>query len=950
MPSTELGAVRVRRAEAGDAAAIAGLARSLSPASRRFRYFSNAPDAAIAAEIEREIGAADGTVNFIAMLEDRTPVGHAMYAPTGPGRGELGIEVVDRFQQLGVGAQLLEGLCDDAAAAGIGELTAFVLADNRRMLDMLYRSGRVRADVLEGGERRIAVATRPAATGLTSSAAADALAVFGPNRIETHRERPTVLTWIVRIVTDPMALLLAVAAVTYAALGDRADAIVSAVALLPIALVGVVLEGRADQALARLRALSAPRARVVRDGVEVDLLAEQVVPGDLLVVAEGDVVAADGIVVSGRVAVDESSLTGESVPVERTPEADAEIAAGTTVIGGRARANVTATGPNTRFGAIVTMLGSIKPPRTPIERAIRTLVGRLGLVVIAICVAVVLVERTHGMPWSLALIAGVSLAMAALPEELPMVYTLYLALGAWRLSRDQALVRRLGSVETLGSTSTICVDKTGTLTYGRVELAQIVALDDIAVDAVLASAVLASDPHGADPLDAAFVRAGSVPPDAVLLADEPYDAVRRFAAKRWRVAGQDVRAVKGALETVLALAGPSPALAAEAQRANDALAAQGMRVLAIARADGAEPPRLLGLAAFRDPVRDDAPAALADCRAASVRVVMITGDHPATASAVARSVGFGDDAERVVTGDALAAADESTLRTLVDGARVFARTRPEQKLTIVRGLRAAGQVVAMTGDGTNDALALREADIGIAMGRRGTEVAREAAGLVLLDDDVSTIVRAIRDGRRIFENLRRAFGYLIGFHAPLLGAAIVLPVLGMPLLLEPIHLVWLELIVHPVSSLVYESDAADPALMQRPPRPSGEGLLRRRDWTRPTMLGVALAAVVVALDALALRAGVAPNAARAAALIAMFAGQTLLVFVQRSPERPLWRGPALTRTATLLCAGTLASLACAIFIPPLATLLHLALPPAPLAAAALGAGALATLWLEPFKR
>jgi Ca2+-transporting ATPase len=375
-----------------------------------------------------------------------------------------------------------------------------------------------------------------------------------------------------------------------------------------------------------------------------------------------------------------------------------------------------------------------------------------------------------------------------------------------------------------------------------------------------------------------------------------------------------------------------------------------MRVLAVARADDAQPIRLLGLAAFRDPVRKDAPEALAACRTASVRVVMITGDHPATASAVARACGFGDDAERVVTGDALAAAPPDELTALVDGARVFARTRPEQKLTIVRALRASGQVVAMTGDGTNDALALREADIGIAMGERGTEVAREAAGLVLLDDDISTIVRAIRNGRRIFDNLRRAFGYLVGFHVPLILPAIVLPSFGLPLLLAPIHFVWLELIVHPVSSLVFESDPERPDTMRRPPRPRTEGLLRRRDWIRAGALGLTLAMAVTLVYAYALTHGLGENAARAAARIAMVCGQTVLVFVERSPERPLWRAPAPTRTALVLGAFSLASVALAITVPPLAVLLHLAAPPLSVAFAAAGIGASATLWWEPFKR
>jgi Ca2+-transporting ATPase len=788
-------------------------------------------------------------------------------------------------------------------------------------------------------------------TGLTQIEAETALRRHGPNLIAPRYAPPAFVVWAIRIITDPMALLLIVAAAVYTAVGDRTDAIVSAIALLPIVAVGVVLEGRADSALAKLREMSAPRAVVVRDGIEREIRAEDVVPGDLLVVREGDIVAADANLIDGRVAIDESALSGESIPVDHVPDEIPEIAAGTTVTGGRGKALVTKTGSTTRYGRIALLLRGIHPPRTPIERTIRSLVTRLGLAVLLVCAAVVFVERGHGASWSIALIAAVSLGMAAIPEELPMVYTLYLALGAWRLSRDNALVRRLASVETLGSTTTICVDKTGTLTYGRVEIAEIVPLNGAARDDLLATGVLASDIHGGDPLDAAFARA--VPDDprnaATLLDDVPYEARRRYAAKRWRTGEDEIYAVKGAFEVVTRLVSGED-VPAQARAENERLAAEGMRVLAIARSRGDESLCLLGLVAFRDPLRPDAPAALAQCRSASVRVVMITGDHPATASAIARDAGFGDDATRVVTGDQLAATPEEELPELINGARVFARTHPEQKLLIVRTLRALGETVAMTGDGTNDALALKEADIGIAMGERGTEVAREAAALVLLDDDVSTIVRAIRDGRRIFDNLRRAFGYLVGFHAPLLVPAVVLPVLGFPLLLEPVHLVWLELIVHPTSSLVFEGDDADRDVMSRPPRARTEGLLRRIDWVRATMLGLTLALVVVAIDVWALNAGLPTNVARATALVTMLVGQTMLIFVQRSPNRPFWSGAAPTPVAWALAGGALVSLALGIEVPPLAALLHVAAPPIPIALAAAVAGAVSTVWWEPFKR
>ena len=761
--------------------------------------------------------------------------------------------------------------------------------------------------------------------GLTSAEAARRLARFGPNDLVPARGSGGLVMWLLRLIADPMVVLLAVAGTTYGLLGDRFDAVVVCAALLPIFAVTAVLEYRSDRALERLSRSAPPRARVLRDGGELQVPASEVVPGDILLLREGDVIAADGYLLQAtRLLVDESALTGESLPVEKLPHSGdrTAILAGTIVRSGRGVAAIERTGRSTEYGRISLTLAGLRGQKTPIERSIHRIVFRVAIGVVAACILVVAVQRWHGDSWAIAIIAGVSLAMAAIPEELPMVYTLYLALGAWRLAKDNALVRRLSAAETLGSTTVICVDKTGTLTFGKLALQAVIAVPGVSMEDVVATAALAADADSGDPLDAAILQAyGSSPDRSLRTIEIPFDPDRRYAAGVWRVGPIHVIAAKGAYEVLVERCGGE---APEGFAAfHDAQADRGARVLAVARAetstlldnpvDHAEL-RLIGLIALADALRPAAVEAVAKCRAAGIRFVMITGDHPATARAIAAASGL--NASSVASGDSdLLSWNDQELQKYIGNIDVFARVRPEQKLRIVRALHADGEVVAMTGDGTNDALALREADIGVAMGQGGTEIARAAADLILLDDDVTTIVHAVADGRRIFGNLRHAFSYLIAFHAPLLLSAFLLPLFGAPILLLPIHLIWLELIVHPTSALVFESDPPPPNLMTQPPRKPHTELLRRDDWARAIVLGAALAVMVIAIFSLTIRAGLGVEASRAAALITMFAGQISLVFVERAGSRPIWQVTLRdNRTIVPIVAGTAASLALAIFV------------------------------------
>ena len=826
----------------------------------------------------------------------------------------------------------------------------------------------------------------PGLDGLSSDEARRLLVEHGANALVPERHRTGMASTLVRAATDPMALLLLVAGPTYLLLRDVSDAAITFAALVPIVAVGLVLEVRAERALEGLKRLTAPTATVWRDGRRQTVPTLEIVPGDLVFLQEGDVIPADGDFAAGtQVMVDESALTGESVPVGKAvggSEGERTVLAGTTVLSGRGMFRVTVTGAATGYGRIGTLVAGIKEQPTPLQRLIGRLVRRLGLVALAFCVAVIGIQLSYGKGWGAAVIAGVSLAIAAIPEEFPMVFTLYLALGAWRLARERALVRRLAGVETLGATSVICSDKTGTLTLGRLEVAgltgpgeePILADDGPPGDlgtwgrSLLESAVLASEPLPFDPLEQAIVRfasANGVDVDALharrFVHDYAFDPATKRVTHVWAADGGSEVFAKGAIEGILEVCGAHEDVRREALSANHELASRGMRVIAVASGPLPEPTgdrdrderalRFDGLVALSDPPRPGVAEALAECRQAGIRVVMITGDHPMTAHAVAEHLGLPDDGDRIVTGDDLDAASDEELDAIVARANVFSRTRPEQKHRLVEALKRQGHVVAMTGDGINDAPALRESDIGVAMGQRGTEVAREAATMVLLDDNFATIVGAVRDGRRIFENLRRAFAFLIAFHVPLLLGALVVPLTGTPLLLLPVHLVLLELILHPTISLVFEADPAAPDLMRRRPRPSTSGLLGRRDLVGATALGLTLAAAVLAVYLVRIHQGVPVNEARALAFTTMVLGQLFLVFVGRSPELPVWRASYRdNRALPWIAVGTLLVVFAADDLPGVAEVMRLA----PLSLAQFGlallVAAAATLWLEPFKR
>jgi Ca2+-transporting ATPase len=758
-------------------------------------------------------------------------------------------------------------------------------------------------------ERPDVMQVPPDLEGLSETEAQRLLAQCGPNQW-VPRNRLGWLREALGLLLDPMAVMLAAASLIYFMLGETRDAVVLAVALIPVLGVDVLLEARSRAALAKLARAAAPTAQVVRDAQVRTVPLENVVPGDLLVLREGRMVAADGVTLwIANLAIDESSLTGESEPQAKQPSSavphppiDAQFFAGSVVVSGHGFGRVTATGPATRYGGIAALVADTAPSLSPLQRRAGALVRRLGSVAVVVAVGLVGLSLARGEPWTEAVLGAVSLAMAAIPEEFPIVLTLFLSVGAWRLATRGMLVRRLASVETLGSTTTICTDKTGTLTRGEFQVTEHVVIDPILSDRdFLEAAMLACEQPPADAMERAIGayaehRGVSVPGDGAcwtLVRDYDFDPIGKHMSHVWRNPTKDglfMIAAKGALEGVLAHSRIDQVTRGAAVEANARLAGRGLRVLAVAgrhtnhvgsaRDDDERNLTIYGLLGFDDPLRPEVPAAIAECQRAGIRVKMITGDHALTAHAVAEAAGILHEDDRIVTGDELSSLNEADRMKLIGRATIFARISPEQKYLIVDGLKRAGAIVAMTGDGVNDAPALRRADIGIAMGQRGTDVARATADLVLLDDNFASIVATVREGRHILQNVQRAFLYLIAFHVPIVTLAVVAPLAGMPLVLLPIHLVWLELIVHPVSALVFQAEQATTSVMSRPPRDPAAPLLPRAAVVRSSTSGGLLATAAFGFYAWQLPVIGEPQA-RALALAVLLVGYETLLFAER---------------------------------------------------------------------
>jgi Ca2+-transporting ATPase len=768
--------------------------------------------------------------------------------------------------------------------------------------------------------------------GLTSAEAAARLAGEGPNALPTPGRHglAAVASGVLR---EPMFLLLLAATGIYLVLGDVHEAMVLSASIAGVIAVTVVQERKAERALEALRDLSSPRAMVLRDGERRRIAGREVVRGDLLMLAEGDRVPADArLIEDNGLAADESMLTGESLPVDKRP--GDLVYSGTLLVSGQGRAEVTATGSHSEIGRIGASLATLQPGKTALERETSRIVRLVAAFALALCLVLVVVYALARGDWLGGVLGGLTLAMALVPEEFPVVLTVFLALGAWRISQRDVLTRRMPAIEMLGAATVLCVDKTGTLTENRMTVTD-------TPQAVVDLAALACELDLFDPMEKAIVAAAG--PQALgarkawrLERDYPFSDSFLAMCHAWRSPqGARLIAIKGAPETVLALCGRM-----DAMDEVHAAAGAGLRLLAVAEADWEGtlledprryPFRFAGFVRLADPLRASVPEAVAQCRRAGIRVVMITGDFPGTARQIARQAGI--EADEVLGGEDLAAMDDAALGAAVRRVNVFARVRPEQKLRLVRAYRAAGEVVAMTGDGVNDAPALKAAHIGIAMGGRGTDVAREAAALVLLKDDFSSIVHTVRLGRRIYENIRNAMGYLVSVHVPIAGMAFLPVAFGGPLFLLPVHVVFLEFVIDPACTLVYEAERTEAGAMERPPRDPRAPLFSLEMLTVSFALGAAMLCAVFGAYAWALYAGRVEFEARAVAFSAIVFSNLALLYVTRSRRRSALATLREPNAALWwITLGALVALGVAIYLPAAAALFKFA----PLGAADLG--------------
>ena len=842
--------------------------------------------------------------------------------------------------------------------------------------------------------------------GLTAAQAAQRLAEDGPNALPGG-ERRSLLSIARETAREPMFLLLLAAATLYLVFGDLREGM-TLMGFVVITL-GLTLyqEGKTERAIEALRDLTSPRALVIRDGAPLRIAGSDVVRGDLLQLSEGDRVPADALLLSADgVQADESLLTGEPVPVGKRAALPADTAApdgqtgrprpggddlptvyaGTLIVQGHALARVTATGARSEIGRIGTALGSVEHETSPLQKQTGRLVRHLALLALVLSLSLVVVQGLVRGDWLQAVLAGIALAMAMLPEEYPVVMTVFPALGARRLSKEGVLTRRINAIETLGATTVLCSDKTGTLTGNRMAVTHLAAggptlPDRLALDTLadqplpeafhtlVEFSILASVVEPFDPMEQAFHRLGErfladtehLHRDWRLVQTYGLSPALRAMSHVWAASDGATQTVaaKGAPEAVMDLCHLDAAQRAHIGAVVDGLAAQGLRVLAVARGtfEGQDWPAgehdfdftFVGLLGLADPVRPQVPAAIAECRAAGIRVVMITGDYPATARAIAQQAGLAGPDAQVLSGDEMAALSDAALSERLATVNVCARIAPEQKLRIVQALKARGDIVAMTGDGVNDAPALRAAHVGVAMGQRGTDVARESAALVLVDDDFAAIVRAVRLGRRIFDNLRKAMSYILAVHVPIAGMALLPVLLGWPSLLFPMHIALLELIIDPACSIAFENEPAEADAMERPPRDASAPLFGGLTLWLALLQGLGVLAAV--LGAYAWAAPRLPeDEARAFAFATLVVGNLALIFSNRSATRPIWATLRTPNTVLWAVAGlALALLLAALYVPWAVGVLRFAPLPAHELAAACALGLLSVFWFEAIK-
>jgi Ca2+-transporting ATPase len=792
-----------------------------------------------------------------------------------------------------------------------------------------------------------------------------------------------------------MFLLLVTSGLIYFFLGDITEAVMLMSFVLVIIGITVYQERKTERALEALRNLSSPRALVIRDGQQRRIAGREVVPGDILILSEGDRVPADGILLSSNnLTVDESLLTGESVPVrkipwteglkEQAPGGDDQpfVYSGTLIVQGQALAEVKSTGSGTEMGKIGMVLQEVGRDDTRLKQEITSMVKIIATCGLLLCLIIVIVYGIGRGDWISGLLGGITLAMAILPEEFPVVLTVFLALGAWRISQKQVLTRQVSAIETLGAASVLCVDKTGTLTLNKMTVQSFFADDEFcehdgagensvpdSCHELSEYAILACKKDPFDPMEKALIqlsegdfgRTEHIHEDWRLITEYPLSSDLLAMSNVWQSPdGEEfIIAAKGAPEAIADLCHFSEQEQKKLAEQIDVMASKGLRILGVAKSSFSlsELPRIqhdfvftfLGLIGFADPVRPGIAEAVSECYAAGIRIIMITGDYPRTASNIADQIGI-LHTDNTVTGTDLTKCSDDDLKERLKTATVFARAVPEQKLRIVRALKANNEVVAMTGDGVNDAPALKSADIGIAMGGRGTDVAREASSLVLLDDNFTSIVSAVRLGRRIYDNLKKAMAYIFSIHIPIAGMSLIPVIFDMPLILMPMHIVFLELIIDPTCSIVFEAEKEEQDIMNRPPRSADERLFTPKTLFLSLMQGVVVLGVVMLVYLYSLMSGFLETEVRTMTFITIVLANLLLILTNRSWSETIISTIRTPNTAMRwVFAGTICSLVLILAIPALRNLFRFSLIPVEELVTCVLAASVSVLWFEAWK-
>ncbi|GEQ20529.1 cation transport ATPase [Clostridium butyricum] len=739
---------------------------------------------------------------------------------------------------------------------------------------------------------------------------------YGMNEL-VIQEKPNMLKKFLGVFKEPMFLLLLIAATVYFLLGAPKDGAIMLVFVGFVASITFIQEWKTEKTMNALKDLTSPKVNTLRNGKNILIKSTELVPGDVVFLSEGERIPADCIVLEpSNFSVDESILTGESEYVMKVSTTQSEkstdywkkdiLYAGTLCVFGKCTAIVKFTGINTEYGKIGKAISEAKDEPTPLQKKVSILVKNIAIAGVILCISVMVASYFYSFDILNSILSGISLAMAIIPEEFPVVLTVFLSMGAYRLAKNNTLMRKISAVETLGSATVLCVDKTGTITQNKMKVKSIYSdggifnNEDLKNQELSDLMVLSCEKDPYDPMEKAILEAANL---SQLETVYKYDLSKKIAfdSKTKRMANIYIKdnkyyvAVKGSAETVLGLCNLDKQTMDEINIEIDKMASNGLRVLALADCTSEEVYEDLecyeltfkGLVGLQDPPKEGVEEAIKLCKKAGIRVVMITGDYSKTAMAIGEEIGL-KFTDKVIVGNEIDSLSENELCEVVKSCDVFSRVIPEQKMKIVKALKKNGEIVAMTGDGVNDAPALKSADIGIAMGQRGTEVAKEAADMILMDDNFTTIVKSVKDGRRVYDNIRKAMVYILIIHIPIAAMAMFAPLFNLPPLLLPMHIMLLELIIDPTCSIVFEGEPAEANIMENPPRPPQEALLTRSLTIKVVLQGIIMFLAVFMPFHYMIDLGISSEYARSFSLITFIVANVTLVLVNRSNTELLY--------------------------------------------------------------